>query len=48
MPKIKKAEHRDKERQRRSEMVRRGDSVKTLRNIILRRAEKAAKAKEKK
>lgn len=46
MPKIEKAERRDKERQKKTEMVRRGDSVKTLRNIILRKAEKAAKEKE--
>jgi hypothetical protein len=45
--KIDKAERRDKKRQKRTEMVRTGDSVKTLRNIILRKAEKAAREKEK-
>ena len=45
MPKIEKAERRDKKRQKASEMVRSGDSVKTIRNILLRKAEKAAKEK---
>lgn len=45
--KIEKAERRDKKRQKRNEMVRTGDSVKTLRNIILRKAEKAAKERDK-
>ena len=47
MPKIEKAERRDKERRKRTEMVRRGDSVKTIRNIILRKAEKASKERNK-
>ena len=46
MPKIEKAERRDKERRKRNEMKRSGDSVKTLRNIILRKAEKASKEKK--
>lgn len=45
--KIDKAERRDSKRKKRNEMVRTGDSVKTLRNIILRKAEKAAREKEK-
>lgn len=48
MPKIEKSLRRDDLRRKRTEMVRRGDSVKTLRNIILRKAEKAAREKEKK
>ena len=44
--KIEKSLRREQKRQRRNEMVRRGDSVKTLRNIILRKAEKAAKEKD--
>lgn len=46
MPKIEKAERRDEKRKKRNEMVRTGDSVKTLRNILIRKAEKAAKGKE--
>jgi hypothetical protein len=44
--KLEKAERRDKKKSKRNEMVRRGDSVKTIRNIILRKAEKAAKEKK--
>ena len=46
MPKIEKADRRDQKRKKRNEMVRTGDSVKTLRNILIRKAEKAAKNKE--
>jgi hypothetical protein len=47
MPKMEKAQRREKEQKNRKHGMRRsGDSVKTLRNIILRKAEKAAKEKE--
>jgi hypothetical protein len=48
MPKIEKAERRDKKQHRdRNGMRVSGRSVKALENIILRKAEKAAREKEK-
>jgi hypothetical protein len=47
MPKLEKAERRDREQKRRKHGMRRtGDSVKTLRNIILLKAEKEAKKRQ--
>lgn len=47
MPKIEKAERRDRKQKRdRHGMRESGRSVKTLQNLILRKAEKAARDKE--
>lgn len=47
MPKIEKAERRDRKQHRNENGMRvSGRSVKTLRNIILRKAEKAQREKE--
>ena len=49
MPKEEATRRRDKKAQEQKYGMRRsGDSVKTLRNIILRKAEKAAKERDKK